>query len=140
MPMQMAAVIRKVQYKKNLLEAACTLCYLECEILGQVSSFCADYEVLNGKKKCVDFFFCVCVICFFRCQCPPQFEGPDCQQTKHGFHGNGYAWFPPLRPCFESHLSLEFITEAADGLLLYSGPVAEPGLWDPEDFIAIGIS
>lgn len=75
---------------------------------------------------------------FCRCQCPPQYEGPECQQTKHSFHGNGYAWFPPIRPCFESHLSLEFITEVSDGLLLYGGPMAQLQAWDPEDFIAIG--
>ncbi|KAK3527997.1 hypothetical protein QTP86_013108 [Hemibagrus guttatus] len=72
-----------------------------------------------------------------KCQCPAQFDGPECQQTKHSFHGNGYAWFPPIRPCFESHLSLEFITEVADGLLLYSGPLAPLQPWEPEDFMAI---
>lgn len=74
-----------------------------------------------------------------RCQCPAQFEGPECQQNKHSFHGNGYAWFPPLMPCFESHVSLEFITDVADGLLLYSGPLAQLQTWDHEDFMAIGI-
>lgn len=73
-----------------------------------------------------------------RCQCPAQFEGPECQQNKHSFHGNGYAWFPPMMPCFESHISLEFITEVADGLLLYSGPLAQLQAWDQEDFMAIG--
>lgn len=81
---------------------------------------------------------CVCACPCFRCQCPAQFDGPECQQTKHSFHGNGYAWFPPIRPCFESHLSLEFITEVADGLLLYSGPLAPLQPWEPEDFMAIG--
>lgn len=73
-----------------------------------------------------------------RCQCPPQFEGPECQQNKHSFHGNGYAWFHPIMPCFESHLTLEFITDVADGLLLYSGPLAQLQAWDHEDFMAIG--
>ena len=73
-----------------------------------------------------------------RCQCPAQFEGPECQQNKHSFHGNGYAWFPPILPCFESHVSLEFITDVADGLLLYSGPLAQQQAWDHEDFLAIG--
>lgn len=73
-----------------------------------------------------------------RCQCPAQFEGPECQQNKHSFHGNGYAWFPPIMPCFESHVSLEFITDMADGLLLYSGPLAQLQAWDHEDFMAIG--
>uniref|UniRef100_A0A3Q2PU85 Si:ch211-186j3.6 n=1 Tax=Fundulus heteroclitus TaxID=8078 RepID=A0A3Q2PU85_FUNHE len=71
------------------------------------------------------------------CQCPAQFEGPECQQNKHSFHGNGYAWFPPMMPCFESHVSLEFITDVADGLLLYSGPLAQLQAWDHEDFMAI---
>ena len=73
-----------------------------------------------------------------RCQCSAQYEGPECQQTKHSFHGNGYAWFAPMRPCFESHVSLELITEAADGLLLYSGPLAPLQPWEHEDFMAIG--
>lgn len=73
-----------------------------------------------------------------RCQCPAQFEGPECQQNKHSFHGNGYAWFPPMTPCFESHVSLEFITDVTDGLLLYSGPLAQLQAWDHEDFMAIG--
>lgn len=73
-----------------------------------------------------------------RCQCPAQFEGPECQQNKHSFHGNGYAWFPPIMPCFESHVSLEFITDMADGLLLYSGPLAQLQAWDHEDFMAVG--
>ncbi|XP_035760500.1 neural-cadherin [Neolamprologus brichardi] len=72
-----------------------------------------------------------------RCQCPAQFEGPECQQNKHSFHGNGYAWFPPMMPCFESHVSLEFITDVADGLVLYSGPLAQLQAWDREDFMAI---
>ena len=73
-----------------------------------------------------------------RCQCLAQFEGPECQQNKRSFHGNGYAWFPPLAPCFESHVSLEFITEQVDGLLLYSGPLAQLLPWDQEDIMAIG--
>ncbi|XP_023671737.2 neural-cadherin isoform X2 [Paramormyrops kingsleyae] len=94
---------------------------------------CASYPwnpCLNGGQ-------CIETQSGYRCQCPPQYEGPECQQTKHSFHGNGYAWFPPIRPCFESHLSLEFITEVSDGLLLYAGPMAQLQAWDPEDFIAI---
>ncbi|XP_043937612.1 neural-cadherin-like [Protopterus annectens] len=72
----------------------------------------------------------------YRCHCPSQYTGPDCQQTKHSFLGNGYAWFPPIKPCFESHLSLEYITEVPDGLLLYNGPISNPEPGEPEDFIA----
>lgn len=43
-----------------------------------------------------------------------------------------------MMPCFESHVSLEFITNVADGLLLYSGPLAQLQAWDYEDFMAIG--
>lgn len=94
------------------------------------------------KRKPHIAFMNSCNFCFFlfslRCQCPAQFEGPECQQNKHSFHGNGYAWFHPIMPCFESHMSLEFITDVADGLLLYSGPLAQLQAWDHEDFMAIG--
>lgn len=74
----------------------------------------------------------------YRCHCPPQLEGPDCQQMRLSFLGNGYAWFPPIRPCFDSHLSLEFMTEEEDGLLLYTGPLATLLPGDAEDYMAIG--
>lgn len=99
----------------------------------QSSSMCTKPET-HTVLMWAFYFLCAC----HRCQCPAQFEGPECQQTKHSFHGNGYAWFPPIRPCFESHLSLEFITEVADGLLLYSGPLSQLQPWEPEDFMAIG--
>lgn len=73
-----------------------------------------------------------------RCHCPPQFDGPDCQQTRLSFLGNGYAWLPPIRPCFDSHLSLEFMTDKDDGLLLYAGPLATLLPGDTEDYVAIG--
>ncbi|AWP15835.1 putative neural-cadherin-like [Scophthalmus maximus] len=73
----------------------------------------------------------------YRCQCPPMFDGPECQQTKHSFGGQGYAWFPPIMPCFQSHISLEFLAESANGLLLYNGPVGPAHSEEQEDFIAI---
>jgi len=79
-----------------------------------------------------------CFYIFNRCKCSANFHGPDCQQTKHSFRGHGYAWFPPLKPCFESRISLEFITEVTDGLLLYHGPVAQGLTGEREDFIALG--
>lgn len=84
-----------------------------------------------------DYFLC---LGSFRCLCPASFHGPECQQTKHSFHGNGYAWFRPIRPCFESSLSLEFITVVPDALLLYSGPLSNPEPGSTENFIAIGTS
>ncbi|XP_057689572.1 neural-cadherin isoform X2 [Corythoichthys intestinalis] len=74
----------------------------------------------------------------YRCECPPMFDGPECQQTKRSFGGGGYAWFPPLTPCFQSHISVEFLTEEADGLLLYDGPLGAAALpGEPQDFISI---
>ncbi|KAF3686954.1 Neural-cadherin Cadherin-N [Channa argus] len=89
------------------------------------------------KLKFPSVLFILSLYSRMRCQCPAQFEGPECQQSKHSFHGNGYAWFPPMTPCFESHVSLEFITDVVDGLLLYSGPLAQLQAWDHEDFMAI---
>ncbi|CDQ83036.1 unnamed protein product [Oncorhynchus mykiss] len=105
-----------------------------CSGREHVHKICSSYP----RNPCFNGGICVDTPSGYRCQCPTQFEGPECQQTKHSFHGNGYAWFPPIRPCFESHLSLEFITEVADGLLLYSGPLAQLQPWDLEDFMAIG--
>ncbi|XP_031733141.1 neural-cadherin [Anarrhichthys ocellatus] len=73
----------------------------------------------------------------YRCDCPSMFDGPECQQTKHSFSGQGYAWFPPIMPCFQSHVSLEFLAESANGLLLYNGPLGPAHSGEQEDFIAI---
>ncbi|XP_034729522.1 neural-cadherin [Etheostoma cragini] len=73
----------------------------------------------------------------YGCKCPPMFDGPECQQTKHSFGGQGYAWFPPIMPCFQSHLSLEFLAETANGLLLYNGPLGPAHAREQEDFIAV---
>ncbi|XP_077475964.1 neural-cadherin [Stigmatopora argus] len=89
------------------------------------------------RNPCFNGGVCVDTQHGYRCQCPAQLEGPECQQNKHSFRGNGYAWFPPAAPCFQSHISLEFITEAPGGLLLYSGPLAQLQAWDHQDFMAI---
>lgn len=60
------------------------------------------------------------------CSCPSGYTGPRCQQTTRSFRGNGWAWYPPLDMCDDSHLSLEFITRKADGLLIYNGPIVPP--------------
>nr|BAD91055.1 Af2-cadherin [Artemia franciscana] len=73
------------------------------------------------------------------CQCPSGYDGPRCQQTTRNFRGHGYAWYPSLEMCENSHLSIEFLTKKGDGLLLYNGPIVLP---EPEemlnsDFIAL---
>ena len=60
------------------------------------------------------------------CQCPVGYSGPRCQQMSRGFRGNGWAWYPALEACENSHLSFEFITQKSDGLLLYNGPIVPP--------------
>ncbi|XP_071744986.1 neural-cadherin isoform X6 [Lepeophtheirus salmonis] len=74
-----------------------------------------------------------------RCQCPRGYEGPRCQQTTRTFWGKGWAWYPPLELCEQSHLSIEFLTRKPDGVLLYNGPIVPP---EPEeqlisDFISL---
>ncbi|NWH79854.1 CADN protein, partial [Piaya cayana] len=104
-----------------------------CSARDRVHRSCSSYPhspCLNGGR-------CIDTLNGYRCLCPASFHGPDCQQTKRSFHGNGYAWFPPIRPCFESSLSLEFITAVPDGLLLYSGPLSNPEPQTAESFIAI---
>ncbi|XP_030639003.1 neural-cadherin [Chanos chanos] len=94
---------------------------------------CSSYS----HSPCLNGGTCVDSALGYRCKCPPMFDGPTCQQTKHSFQGHGYAWFPPIKPCFQSHISLEFITELANGLLLYNGPLGVPQPGDREDFIAL---
>ncbi|XP_061758299.1 neural-cadherin-like [Nerophis ophidion] len=94
---------------------------------------CSSYPT----SPCFNGGVCVDTQHGYRCQCPAQFQGPECQQNKHSFHGNGYAWFPPMMPCFDSHISLDFITKEPDGLLFYSGPLAQA--WDHQDFMALEI-
>ncbi|XP_064640913.1 neural-cadherin-like isoform X2 [Lineus longissimus] len=72
----------------------------------------------------------------FSCKCPVGFDGPRCQQTKHQFD-NGWAWYPALKQCLDSHTSLSFVTSQDVGLILYDGPVRDPAGSIPPDFIAI---
>ncbi|XP_009464067.1 PREDICTED: neural-cadherin-like [Nipponia nippon] len=113
------------------INAVCT-----CSARDRVHQSCSSYP----RSPCLNGGMCIDTLNGYRCLCPASFHGPDCQQTKHSFHGNGYAWFHPIRPCFESSLSLEFITVVPDGLLLYSGPLSNPEPGSTENFIAIELS
>ncbi|NWT65859.1 CADN protein, partial [Prunella himalayana] len=97
---------------------------------------CSSYQT----NPCLNGGTCVDTDLGYRCKCAASFHGPDCQQTKHSFRGHGYAWFPPLQPCFESRISLEFITEVVDGLLLYHGPAAQGQPGEQENFLALELS
>lgn len=61
-----------------------------------------------------------------RCQCPSGYDGPRCQQTTRTFRGSGWAWYPALEMCENSHLSIEFLAKKPDGTLLYNGPMVPP--------------
>ncbi|NXC80422.1 CADN protein, partial [Cercotrichas coryphoeus] len=97
---------------------------------------CSSYET----NPCLNGGTCVDAVLGYRCKCTANFHGPDCQQTKHSFRGQGYAWFPPLQPCFGSRISLEFVTEVVDGLLLYHGPAAQGQPGEREHFLALELS
>ncbi|XP_022688346.1 putative neural-cadherin 2 [Varroa jacobsoni] len=57
------------------------------------------------------------------CECPPGYNGPNCEQTTRSFKGDGFAWFRPVETCEQLHISIEFKTSSEDGLLLYTGPL-----------------
>ncbi|TDG42601.1 hypothetical protein AWZ03_010975 [Drosophila navojoa] len=94
---------------------------------------CRSHHCFNGGR-------CVETRNGPRCvACPVGYGGPRCQQSTRSFRGNGWAWYPPLELCGESHLSLEFITREPNGLILYNGPIVPPKQGESviSDFIAI---
>lgn len=60
------------------------------------------------------------------CSCPAGYNGPRCQQTSRSFNGGGWAWYPPLDMCDNSHLHFEFITVKGEGVIFYNGPLIPP--------------
>ncbi|CAG0914580.1 unnamed protein product, partial [Notodromas monacha] len=89
-------------------------------------SSCHPNPCMNGGRCIEDDYGTI------TCRCREGYDGPRCQMTSRSFHGQGYAWFPPLKMCSESHLSVEFLTESRDGLIFYNGPVSAP---DPDEVI-----
>ncbi|XP_015784984.1 neural-cadherin [Tetranychus urticae] len=73
------------------------------------------------------------------CKCLKGYDGPQCQVTTRTFNGHGWAWFPPLQQCQESHLSLDFMTPSPNGLIFYNGPIVRPdiGVQVVSDFISL---
>jgi len=140
-------VLLPLSVDSQQVQAKSDLCLCESTRLSPTPEHwqCEDFSDLKTEWHWLFLSACFVLIFFtfppplcYRCHCPPQLEGPNCQQTRLSFLGNGYAWFPPIKPCFDSHLSLEFMTEEDDGLLLYAGPLATLLPGDSEDYMAIG--
>lgn len=104
-------------------------CECDAKTFNKIET-CKTHPCLNGGK-CVENKYGI------RCHCLPSYAGPRCQQTTRSFRGNGWAWYPSLDMCDNSHLSLEFVTLKADGILLYNGPIRPTSSADTTDFIAI---
>ena len=77
------------------------------------------------------------ILNFFRCSCLDGFEGPRCQQLKHSFDGNSWAWYRPLTQCAVGKISLEFATKDQNALILYNGPMLNTQVGDNRNFIAL---
>ncbi|XP_050421332.1 DE-cadherin isoform X2 [Adelges cooleyi] len=74
------------------------------------------------------------------CECPAGYEGPRCEILSIGFSGRGYALYPSLQSCMESHMSLEVRTALDNGLLFYAGPSsAKPSPVAVQDFMSLEI-
>ena len=73
------------------------------------------------------------------CDCPAGHHGDNCELTTRSFKSGEWAWFPSLRQCRDSFLSLEFATKDPNGLLLYRGPTSTLDLSDLRDFITVAL-
>ncbi|GLH15736.1 DE-cadherin [Gryllus bimaculatus] len=72
-----------------------------------------------------------------RCECNPGFEGPNCEILSVGFHGDGWALYPPIPACKEASLSLDVTPTKDDGLILYVGPIRRNTVLNVQDFMSL---
>ncbi|XP_075692920.1 neural-cadherin-like [Rhinoderma darwinii] len=91
------------------------------------------------QSPCLNGGTCVDTATGYRCRCPSQFYGPLCQLTLRSFHGDGFASFPPIRFCSESHMSIEFLSDETDGIVLYNGPLSNRSLGNSDYFVSIDL-
>ncbi|KRX24151.1 Neural-cadherin, partial [Trichinella nelsoni] len=59
----------------------------------------------------------------FFCECRGLYKGPRCAGHVRSFRGLGWAWFEPVQTCQKWNISLEFITQNSNGIILYNGPM-----------------
>ncbi|XP_075221903.1 DE-cadherin-like [Lycorma delicatula] len=71
------------------------------------------------------------------CECPEGFEGPHCEILGIGFWGEGWALYPPLPSCLDSHLSLQLRSNKPDGLVFYIGPTTNKLPLPVQDFMSL---
>ncbi|CAG2064187.1 unnamed protein product, partial [Timema podura] len=71
------------------------------------------------------------------CECIDGFEGPYCELISIGFHGKGWALYPPLSACEEARVSLEVTPYTEDGLILYVGPLRYNPALHVQDFMSL---
>ena len=71
------------------------------------------------------------------CRCPAGFNGPRCEGLDVSFSGTGWAWYEPLPTCSAGWMSLTFIAQTGNGLMLYAGPKSVPPDPSVKDFMAL---
>ncbi|KAG8562655.1 hypothetical protein GDO81_015756 [Engystomops pustulosus] len=91
------------------------------------------------QNPCLNGGTCVDTTLGYRCRCESQFFGPLCQLTLRSFHTDGFASFPPIRFCLQNHLSIDFVTDEPEGILLYHGPLTSPSLGNSDNFLSIAL-
>ncbi|RZF43960.1 hypothetical protein LSTR_LSTR006768 [Laodelphax striatellus] len=71
------------------------------------------------------------------CECPDGFEGPNCEILGIGFSGDGWALYPPVPSCVDSHISLQLRSNKPDGLVFYVGPSYHNQHLPVQDFMSL---
>uniref|UniRef100_A0A6B2EJU5 Cadherin egf lag seven-pass g-type receptor n=1 Tax=Phlebotomus kandelakii TaxID=1109342 RepID=A0A6B2EJU5_9DIPT len=131
--------------EKNKCEASCTNVLHKSNVPLLVYTNQTSFVGVNAFVQAE----CVCrvqvpVVCLNggtpfddSCECPEGYEGPHCEVIAIGFHGNGYAMYPPINPCDTTNISLELSPHREDGLVLYVGPLNYNRLLPVQDFLAL---